>query len=84
MKRKARIRRAATANSVVTVLGVVGFLGFLAAARMDDPNASPFDYFAFGWLFTFAAIKACMPWLFSKRSATGRTHQAADSIVADR
>ena len=84
MRRKARNRRAAAANLLVTVLGIAGFLGFLAIARMDDPNASPFDYLAFGWLFAFAAIKASLPRLLSKRSAVSRPAQTANSLLGDR
>jgi hypothetical protein len=72
MGRRARDRMAAMADLAVTVLGVAGFLGFLLAARMDDANASPFDVFAFAWFFIFGAIKACLPWLLSKRSASRR------------
>ena len=72
MGRRTRERAHATANSAVTVLGVAGFLGFLLAARMDDANASPFDFFAFAWFFIFLAIKTCLPWLLSKRPASRR------------
>jgi predicted MFS family arabinose efflux permease len=72
MGRRTRERTEAMANLAVTVLGVAGFLGFLVAARMDDANSSPFDVLAFAWFFIFGAIKACLPWLLSKRSASRR------------
>jgi hypothetical protein len=73
MGRRKRERIAAMADLAVTVLGFAGFLGFLEAARMDDANASPFDVFAFLWFFIFCAIKACLPWLLSKRRVSQRT-----------
>ncbi len=51
------------ADSAVTMLGVVGFLGLLAAARLSDANAPPFDVFALVWFFIFGAIKLFLPWL---------------------
>ena len=72
MGRRARMREAVTADVAVTVLGVVGFLGFLVTARMDDVNASSFDLLAFAWLFTFGAIKLCLPRLLSKRTPAKR------------
>jgi hypothetical protein len=60
MERKSKMR---IADPAVTALGVAGLLGFLIAGRMDDPNASPFDIFAFVWFFTFAGIKLSLPWL---------------------
>jgi len=70
MGRRTRERTSAMADLAVTVLGVAGFLGFLLAARMDDANASPFDVFAFAWFFIFGGIKACLPWLLLRRSAS--------------
>jgi hypothetical protein len=61
----------------VTVLGVAGLLGFLMAGRMDDPNASPIDIFAFVWFFTFGGIKLSLPWLL-KQPAAGRSAPTAD------
>jgi hypothetical protein len=72
MGRRTRERARAMATLAVTVLGVAGFLGFLLAARMDDAHASPFDVFAFAWFFIFLAIKACLPWLLSKRPTSRR------------
>ena len=72
MGRRARECTGAMADLTVTVLGVAGFLGFLLTARMDDANASSFDVFAFAWFFIFGAIKACLPWILSRRSASRR------------
>jgi hypothetical protein len=69
MGRGSRIWTASTAELVVTVLGVAGLLGFLMAGRMDDPNASPFDIFAFVWFFTFGGIKLSLPWLLEASSS---------------
>lgn len=80
MGRKARARIAATADLAVTILGVAGFLGFLLVARMYDANTSPFDVVAFIWFFTFGGIKACLPWLLSKRAAARQ--QAPDRWAA--
>jgi hypothetical protein len=80
-----RTRERAMADLAVTVLGVAGLLSFLLAARMDDANASPFDVIAFAWFFIFGAIKACLPWLMSKRSASrpASSHWPVGSALND-
>jgi hypothetical protein len=77
MGRRARKAFASNADSCVTILGVVGFLGFLVVARMDSPSASPFDYMAYAWFFTFGAIKMLLPRLLKLRAVAHRPQQQA-------
>jgi hypothetical protein len=80
MGKRARSRTALFMDSVVTVLGVAGFLGFLAAARMDDANASPFDAMAYAWFFGFLVLKTCLPWFRSHRAPSRREQYGLDPM----
>jgi hypothetical protein len=80
MGKRARSGTALFMDSVVTVLGVAGFLGFLAAARMDDANASPFDAMAYAWFFGFLVLKMCLPWFRSRRAPSRREQYGLDPM----
>jgi hypothetical protein len=72
MGRRARQRTASIADLAVTLLGLGGFLSFLAAARMSNANAPPFDLFAMLWFFSFGGIKLSLPWLLTRWRAANR------------
>ena len=77
MGRRAQQRTASIADLAVTVLGLAGFLGFLAAARMSDTNAPPFDLFALAWFFSFGAIKLSLPWLLTRWRTASRNENSS-------
>lgn len=77
MGRRAHQRTASIADFAVTVLGLAGFLGFLAAARISDANAPPFDLLALAWFFSFGTIKLSLPWLLTRWRAANRNENSS-------